>query len=345
MPAKILCPYLPDQLREVYSRKSVREIAADLTANAYPVSFSTVSHWLKEAGIERKVYSPYSTGKIASPFTPARLQELYWREGKSVSEIGALAGPLVGRTRPVEQATVTRWLKGAGVTLRTAAESQAVRAWLHPEQFKAGIEAAQKASAIQALLEPEKQEWWKQGNADRLRQVQRKHARAIGEAKKAKRETRPCAWAECSNTVTKSPSLFRHPPDRTYCCKSHASLHAAWLREISLAPPIAYRTVEKVRLTCAECGAAFERLPGHVRKSFAARGERHFCSKACCGRWSNKRRAEQVQKVVRPCARCGKTVERLPGQAKAERLYCSQACQRQDAIEAALAAQSKKRKD
>ncbi len=91
MPAKIICPYSPEQLRAVYAAKSLRQIAADLTANGYPVSIKTVSGWLEEAGIERKVFSPYSAGKIESPLTPARLQELYWRDGKSTSEIGALA--------------------------------------------------------------------------------------------------------------------------------------------------------------------------------------------------------------------------------------------------------------
>lgn len=214
MPVKTPCPYLlPDGLREVYERESSSQIAARLG-----VSKDIVLRWIKEADIPRRVYSPYSFKRLDCPFTAARLRELYWREGKSVKEIAALAAPFLPASygKTPEQATVTRWLKAAGVTLRTAAESQAVRARLHPETFVPCIAAAQAALD----LTPEKRITRPNGLA---KKDWRKGVKLAAELKKARRvyETRPCAY--CGENVTKMRCLFKHPPERTFCTKSHAS--------------------------------------------------------------------------------------------------------------------------
>lgn len=63
------------------------------------------------------------------PFTPARLQELYWREGKSLDAIARMAAQIDGA--PVSQNVAARWLKEAGITTRTRAEARAVKGTRH----------------------------------------------------------------------------------------------------------------------------------------------------------------------------------------------------------------------
>jgi hypothetical protein len=51
------------------------------------------------------------SAKRKCPFSPARLQELYWREGKSIKQLCVLANS--------DFYTVRRWISEAGIVLRT----------------------------------------------------------------------------------------------------------------------------------------------------------------------------------------------------------------------------------
>lgn len=274
------CPFDAPALRALYAQgRSPAIMAAYRTLTGDSIDKSTVCRWLKKADIDTGPYSPFVEAAVDCPYSAARLRELYWREGKSTSEIAALSTPLLGRERPVAPAVVTRWLRAAGVTLRTAAESQRVRARLHPEQFEPSIQAAR------AALTPEKRREIAQatGAGERMRSVQKKGAKAAAAKKKAERpwETRPCAY--CEKPVTRPARMFRHPPDKTFCSCSCANKQRRFLIRVGEASETKWARQQPLRVErpCAQCGKTVRRAPCRMRAA------RVFCNTACACAWMN----------------------------------------------------------
>lgn len=74
------------------------------------------------------------------------------------------------------------------------------------------------------------------------------------------------------------------------------------------------RRVEKVSLSCAQCGKEFEKYPSQILK-----GRGTFCSKACLG--LSKRTGSQLD-----CSWCGSRFYRHMAEQDSERSFCSRPC-------------------
>ena len=144
------------------------------------------------------------------PFTDARLYELYWREGKSLVAIRGLASEIMGET--VGQTALTRWLREAGYALRSRKEASAVRVAKAPEVYQ--TRAKQMGDAWQTKYEAG------EVSPPINRVVSAKCRRAAIKATKGRKmETRTCALAGCTNTITRPVHQFRCK--NAYCCRQH----------------------------------------------------------------------------------------------------------------------------
>jgi len=128
--------------------------------------------------------------RIPCPYTPARLHEMYWREGMSIMEIAHSCGH--------SDTLILRWLKDASITIKTLREGQ-----LHSHARKPDRPPPMRPDG------PSPQGAFMAGDV-----VQRKGTLVSAKMRKAKSTpllTRPCCWWSCSNTVSRDyPSGFRH---------------------------------------------------------------------------------------------------------------------------------------
>lgn len=78
----------------------------------YGVSGNEVIHWLRACAVEKARATSVVTGERPSS---ARLRELYWKEKRSLAEIGRLFG--------VYPKTVRDWMEAAGIRRRALADA------------------------------------------------------------------------------------------------------------------------------------------------------------------------------------------------------------------------------
>jgi ribosomal protein L31 len=81
-----------------------------------------------------------------------------------------------------------------------------------------------------------------------------------------------------------------------------------------------------VVVACAFCGADVTR-----KQCIVLRQPRHFCSRACLGKWNSEHRAgpnhPRYAKIIVRCVQCGKGIERTPYHAQyAEHAFCDTSC-------------------
>lgn len=148
--------------------------------------------------------------KIECPFSAARLQELYWRDGKSKTEIATIAG--------VHLVVVNRWLKEFGIAMRSNGDAQKI-AYLRGR--KPISHGGSKTNYGGKTDESRKR------CTDALKRTRRKALIAWKEKHGVSPLTRPCTI--CGNPCTRFARDFQHPPERTTC--SHKCAGMLWKRD------------------------------------------------------------------------------------------------------------------
>lgn len=198
MPAKIPCPVTADELRELYKQMPSDKLAEFINKRfGLSITKSWVIRRLKEFNIPMRQFSPYKAKRIECPFSKDRLYELYWKEGLCCREILEIAG--INASDAVAQ----RWLREAGIKTRTPHEWLTLRTAKDPERWKAHGKMLAELRVI--TITPCKL----------TKAAIRKGVKKAAELKRAKRETRACAY--CGKPVTRPPSEFKAPPERTHC--------------------------------------------------------------------------------------------------------------------------------
>lgn len=200
----------PADLAELYATKSATEIA-DLLG----VGKSTVCNWLRADGVERRKYSPFTENKIECPYSADKLRELYWVQGLSLAEVASAAAELLS-VSSLTNAVVTRWLREAGLQVRTPEQGQRVRAITHYDDMVEHAKTHLAGTDHRTKTPPTKRH---------IKKIQR----AAAQKKRATGwETRQCAW--CGKDITRRKCEFRCAPEHTFCCSSHANLDR-WARK------------------------------------------------------------------------------------------------------------------
>lgn len=136
-----------------------------------------------------------------------RWQEVYWSEERPSLSV------LAGRFR-VSIKHLRTVLLARGIRLRTAAEQLAIdgrkgrrKGVGRPGPFTAADYARHRETMEAGIRKRSENQEWRRNNGLAHR----------------KKEERLCQW--CGETVVRVPSLFRVPPERTYCCRSCANRH------------------------------------------------------------------------------------------------------------------------
>lgn len=209
MPAKIHCPVSCEELARLYELMPSNELAKYVFEQfGVKVSKYTVLAWLKKCNIPRRKYSPFEANKTECPYTRDRLHEMYWKDGLPCADIAEKAESIL--CRPVSEAIVQRWLREANIKLRTPREWLRICVEREPEKWKACAKHAQSCNP-------------RVGTRTITPEMHKKGIEAAAAKKKAERvwETRQCAL--CGKDVTRPKTLFRNPPERTFCGRSCAN--------------------------------------------------------------------------------------------------------------------------
>ena len=211
MPAKKrVCPYTPDELREMYEGQelSTAKIAAETRA-----SERTVGVWLRDAGIAVRRSGFQRSNEFPFP-GKLWLHEHHWDKGWSLGKIGERWAIFVGRDTAYSDSTVTTWMKGNGVPIRPV--------WNGLTMFNKSPQGREKARQKMINLR-------ENGKAGRPSDDHmRKMVSARAKKQIAARETRICCLAGCNVSVTRSKARFRG--STWFCCVLHSNTHLHILR-------------------------------------------------------------------------------------------------------------------
>jgi transposase len=202
MPAPVNCPVTAEELQKLYEDMPSDRLAAYISEQyGIKATKPVVLRWLKQAGIQRRVYSPFTASKTDCPFSKDRLYELYWKNGLCCREIGDIAAQIIGKK--INDNTVQRWLGEYNIRLRTPHEWLTLRAKKDPKRW------SEHAKRNFADTPPSSH------RSKLSRQAILKGVKAAAAKKLAKRETRTCVY--CGKEITRPPSEFNAPPERTCC--------------------------------------------------------------------------------------------------------------------------------
>lgn len=288
------------------------------------------------------------------PFSPARLEELRWRENRSLLEIAEEAARVEGSGVLPSQRTVQQWLDAAGVARPSA--SQLTRRKLRKYDPR---ESARKAAETKRGREanPQARAAWRESGEKLGREHHKKAVEALREKVWGKKRlTLTCAtcgkafervrcyadrrerqWAE-ANPEANAPC----PHFCSRACANSANSREHW-RAIQLEKLIASSgtgiPAGHEAATCAQCGNGFTVQIGQMRArrkkaEEAGHPERLFCSTSCANAYKMAQRHPSGPPLVSlTCSWCNTAFEREAAQWRAEqsrnpevRPYCSRSC-------------------
>lgn len=207
------------------------------------------------------------------PFGADRLQELHWREVRTLQEIGILAQRLEGWPKAPSCEIVKRWLKTAGVRNRSLSEvitqrnAEALRTGTGMYSDQAKSLSAQKSRNRHApILIGNRvivlaRRGWKHTSQSKKKMAA---AQKAVPDRRDSRVTVICALEACAKEFKVFPS---QKSERQYCCKQHSALAKR----------------NHVEVQCTQCSTLLSRP-----KCRAERSVRHFCNKTCQARYHNK---------------------------------------------------------
>lgn len=222
----------------------------------YHVGAETLLRVLQAAGVPLR--SPSDQKRLGAirqhaselrALSAARWHELYW--GPERPSLTALAARFSTTEHRVHWETVRRVLLEHGITLRTSTM----------QLQEDGAQGRHSATILRKPkrfpdLTPEQQEAIRAKLRAALlgRRHSAEHRRRNGMAHR-KRETRACRW--CGRTISRKPSSFPVPPERTCCSRSCTRWHRSHLRRDPEAPrPL---IVERLRALLAAERRTYER--------------------------------------------------------------------------------------
>lgn len=152
------------------------------------------------------------------PVTPARLWELYWKEGKTLTEIGVFCTGLISSDTVISPRRVLAWLDKAGIQTRNHSESRKL-------EWKKG----KRASTSNEHLRRGKSTLNGGGDADHMKRITKKAHKAWSALSKSRRVVKTCAWKDCNNQFTRSP----YYADKVcYCSRSCVSKNMQYRRSL-----------------------------------------------------------------------------------------------------------------
>jgi len=150
--------------------------------------------------------------KIECPYSKARLEEMYWKEGMSTYDIAAHCRSVTDSK--TDSWTIRHWLKRFGIPTRTYSHAMRVVCKTKPEVIARVIASAAKGNRVSA----ENRRGKPSPNPNWQALMKKGRKAAAKKSAEEARETRICQY--CGAEVTRNKSRFQHPPERTYCSLS-----------------------------------------------------------------------------------------------------------------------------
>lgn len=198
--------------------------------------------------------------KRPSPYTPSRLQEMYWREGMTPDAIADHCRDSLEESRPA-RTTVMRWLKEVGITLRTKEEASRLYAKQHPIEMKKRGERIIAQHTYMA-----KNKLISMGDASQMHTRKARAAQRKAAAERALPEiTMICVV--CETPITKKPHRFQGGAFGFTCSNKCRIKLLAQIKQ-AISPP--------VECVCPVCKTQFTVQPNRLK-----RVPEPCCSRAC----------------------------------------------------------------
>lgn len=208
--------------------------------------------------------------KYPCPFSPSRLQELYWREGLSIADILRAAIDISAWATPPSSRVAERWLQAANITRRNpseagrlnAAKQRLAQKGIFSPECRAGAQERARARHAPLLINGRIVQPAPAGSGPKSKAVRNK----ISRTKQAQRT--PDYWREGQCAHCQKP--VRRPAWRSkgaslYCNRECAAAHLAAKKRAAIA---------LMTRPCDQCGTPITRRPSQFKASA-------FCSKSC----------------------------------------------------------------